>query len=515
MAESEKDQRIHELEAEIATLKEQLAYFTRKIYASKSETIDPNQTSLFDEKDRVFTEPEQTGDQSSAASNQVQPKKSKKKTRQEKIDAKVPVRVTIIEPADGKCPAGHSDITPIGKKYVREELHFVPAYAYLEKIYEQSYKCEQCAENTATSGLWKSLVPPALFPHSLASVSLVAEVIYNKFVLGVPLYRQLSEISRLGYHTSEATLTNWVIKAAQQLTPLYEEFHRQLCLAHHLQGDETPIEVLREPGKAATSKSYMWVARTPIKEPNPTVYYAYGATRSGAFAQSVYEGYQGVLQCDGYSGYNLLGTGVHRMGCWAHVRRKFYDANQSHIKGAQELLHLIDEMFARERKWQAYSPRARRRRRRSCLRKILKRFWRIVDHTEVLPQSRLGKAITYAQSQRPYLDRIINDGVIDWSNNASERNMKSLVIGRKNWLFSTSTQGAESIAIWMTFIESAKANHIDPRQYLTDLLKASTVLPAFPKPEELAVYLPWNYRKYQNVDQRTDVNESPATTFAA
>jgi len=93
--------------------------------------------------------------------------------------------------------------------------------------------------------------------------------------------------------------------------------------------------------------------------------------------------------------------------------------------------------------------------------------------------------------------------------------MKSLVIGRKNWLFSTSTQGAESIAIWMTFIESAKANHIDPRQYLTDLLKASTVLPAFPKPEELAVYLPWNYRKHQNVDQRTDVNESPATTFAA
>ena len=115
MAESEKDQRIHELEAEIATLKEQLAYLTRKIYASKSETIDPNQTSLFDKEDRVFTEPEQTGDQSSAASNQVQPKKSKKKARQEKIDAKVPVRVTIIEPADGKCPAGHSGITPIGK----------------------------------------------------------------------------------------------------------------------------------------------------------------------------------------------------------------------------------------------------------------------------------------------------------------------------------------------------------------------------------------------------------------
>lgn len=172
-------------------------------------------------------------------------------------------------------------------------------------------------------------------------------------------------------------------------------------------------------------------------------------------------------------------------------------------------------MFALEREWQAYSPRVRRRRRRSRLRKVLKRFWRLIDRTEVLPQSRLGKAIVYAQKQRPYLDRIINDGAIDWSNNAAERNMKSLVIGRKNWLFSTSTQGAEATAIWMTFIESAKANHIDPRQYLTDLLKASTILPAFPKSEELEAYLPWNYRRQQNMGQRKDNNEAQATTFAA
>lgn len=168
-----------------------------------------------------------------------------------------------------------------------------------------------------------------------------------------------------------------------------------------------------------------------------------------------------------------------------------------------------------EREWQAYSPRVRRRRRRSRLRKVLKRCWRLIDRTEVLSQSRLGKAIVYAQKQRPYLNRIINDGVFDWSNNSAERNMKSLVIGRKNWLFSTSTQCAEATAIWMTLIESATAKHIDPRQYLTDLLKASTILPAFPKSEELAAYLPWNYRRQQIMDQRKDSNESQATTFAA
>lgn len=504
MAETEKDQEIRELKAQIKLLTEQVAFLTRKLYASKSEKVDPNQTSLFDQDTGVFTEPEQTGDQSSPTSDQVQPKKAPKKTRQTQVAKNVPVHITILEPTDETCPAGHVNITPVGKKFVREELKLIPARLYLNKIYVRTYKCADCADATATAGLFRSLVPPALISHSLASASLVAEVLYRKFVLGVPLYRQLPEMARLGYRTSEATLTNWVIKAAQKLEPLYDELQRQLGLSHHLQGDETPMEVLREPGKAATAKSYMWVARTPVKQPNPVVYYAYGATRSGAFAQHLYQNYQGVLQCDGYSGYNLLGNSIQRMGCWAHVRRKFYDTAAAHIKGTDKILQLINQMFALEREWRRCSPRVRRRRRRSRLRKILKRFWRMVDQTEALPQSRLGKAIAYAQSQRANLDRIINDGVIDWSNNAAERNMKSLVIGRKNWLFSTSTQGANSTALWMTLIESAKANHIDPRQYLVDLLTACRTLPAFPKTEQLAAYLPWNYRRQPAVIIKTE-----------
>jgi len=157
-------------------------------------------------------------------------------------------------------------------------------------------------------------------------------------------------------------------------------------------------------------------------------------------------------------------------------------------------LALLNKMFHNEREWQHLSPRVRRRRRRSQQRKLLKRFWRWIDAVDVLPKSRLGKAVVYARNQRASLNQIINNGSVDWSNNASERNMKTLVIGRKNWLFSTSQAGARANAIWMTLIESAKANGIDPSAYLEYLLKNIPQLPTFANSADLEAYLPWNFK---------------------
>lgn len=152
-------------------------------------------------------------------------------------------------------------------------------------------------------------------------------------------------------------------------------------------------------------------------------------------------------------------------------------------------------MFRLEKTWQHLAPRVRRRRRRSKIRPLLKQFWQWVDHYDGLAKSRLGKAVTYAADQRMYLSRIVNDGTMDWSNNTAERTMKSLVIGRKNWLFSTSPEGARSTAIWMTIVDSAKANHIDPTKYIEYILLGVAQLPTFPKKEQLASYLPWNFKE--------------------
>ncbi|MFC6169700.1 IS66 family transposase [Lapidilactobacillus mulanensis] len=327
--------------------------------------------------------------------------------------------------------------------------------------------------------------PAALIPHSLTSASLVAEIIHKKFLLATPLYRQLADWQRLGIVLSEATISNWIIKTSQLVEPIYNLLQQRLNSQRYLQGDETPMQVLREPGKTAAAKSYMWVARTVKQSPQQIIFYAYGNTRSGTFAQKLYQNFTGILQCDGYGGYNLLENSVTRVGCWAHVRRKFYDAAQVNGELINSVpLRLIGEMFTLERQWQHFSPRVRQ---------LLKRFWKWINLAEVLPKSRLGKAITYAIDQRFTLERLINIGQMDWSNNAAERNMKSLVIGRKNWLFSTSQAGARSTAIWLTLVESAKVNGLNPRAYVTYLLKAMPQHPSFADLAPLEDYLPWNY----------------------
>ncbi|WP_461219260.1 IS66 family transposase [Lapidilactobacillus salsurivasis] len=496
------EEEIAALRKQVAELTEMVAYLTKKLYGQKSEQTDPNQLSLLEGNDGVFSAPEQTGQQSSVT-DQVPAKKKRKKTRQESLSRHLAVKETIIDLTGQQCDQGHK-LTSVGKKFVREELHFIPAKLYRERIYTRTYKCLECELEDGIAHLIQAHTPAALIPHSLASASVVAEIICQKFILGTPLYRQLPNWKRLGIALSEATATNWIIKSSQMVAPIYDLLWQAISAQRYLQGDETPIQVLRESGKAATAKSYMWVARTVKQCPQQIILYAYSKTRSGTFAQKLYQNFTGILQCDGYAGYNLLANSVTRVGCWAHVRRKFYDAAQVNGKTVASVpLTLIDEMFARERQWQHFSPRVRRRRRRSQIRKLLKRFWKWIASAQVLPKSRLGKAITYAVDQRPTLDRLINIGMMDWSNNASERNMKRLVIGRKNWLFSTSPAGARSTAIWLTLIESAKANGIDPRAYITYLLKELPQQPDFADPAQLAVYLPWHYPGARHQNKKT------------
>jgi len=467
-------------------------YLTQKLFGKKSEQVDPNQLSLLDEDDSVFTKPEQTG-QENQISNQVQPTKKSRKTRQASLSSDLPVKKTVVDVEHKQCPHGHR-LVSVGSKFVRQELHFQPAKLYLEDIYANTYKCPNCELIDGIAHLVQASVPKALIPHSLGSASVIAEIIHQKFEQGVPLYRQLKDWQRMGLELSETTISNWVIKGSQVIEPLYNLMRRELVGHAYLQGDETPMEVLHEPGKIPTAKSYMWVARTTCHDINPLVIYAYSPTRASSFATELYHGFSGVLQCDGYAGYNNL-EGVTRLGCFAHVRRKFYDA--ALVKGKlvmSEPLALLNQMFALEQQWQHLSPHVRRRRRRVHLRKLLKKFWHWIDTASVLPKARLGKAIVYAQKNRVELNRILEYGAIDLSNNAAERNMKSLVIGRKNWLFSTSQAGAKATAIWMSIIESAKANGINPYEYIQYLLEMIPKLPTFANEAQLAAYLPWNYK---------------------
>ncbi|WP_423492991.1 IS66 family transposase [Lacticaseibacillus paracasei] len=379
-------------------------------------------------------------------------------------------------------------LVSVGQRFVRTAIEFVPAKMVRREYFIKVYKKVR-VDGSADPVFVQPHVPNAVITRSMATASLLAKIIHDKYELDVPLYRQIKDLQRLGLDVSETTLCHWTINSAEVLAPLYDLMHNALIHQPFLQGDETPTQVLKEPGRKATSKSYMWAARTVRSCATPVVYYTYNQSRGGQVAKDLYSGFTGVLQCDGYSGYNNL-KDVKRVGCWAHVRRKFYETVRiSNTLKTCEPLKLIDYMFFLENMWHKLAPKARRRLRHSKMKRLLKQFWSWCDTSDALPKSGFGKAIKYAQDQRPYLNVILQYGAIDWSNNATERNMKSYVMGRKNFLFNGVPEGAKANAILMTMIEIAKANGLDPMTYIVSLLDELAQFPEWRKSSYLGDYL--------------------------
>lgn len=483
----------------VQQLSEQLTYLQRKLYGRQSEKLgDPNQTSLFENDS--FMEPEQTGEQSEVSTTVGTVERRPRRKRAEVNVANLPHKEVVIDTPDQHCEHGHQ-LVRIGKQFKHHQLISIPAQHYVEDVYEATYKCMDCELLDGDSHFYHGNAPKSLIAHSLALPSIVTEIAYFKYELGVPLYRQKNYWQHQGIGISDQCMGNWLIKGAETLKPAYQLLHERLVAQSFLQGDETPYQVLREPGKAATSKSYIWLARTIRQAEHQVVFYHYSPSRSGAVAEELYRNFTGVLQCDGYQGYHKVGDSITRGGCWAHVRRKFFDeanADPKHFKASQGLT-LLTKMFNLEREWQSLTSEERLTLRQEKLKPLIDTFWTWCKSTQTYANSRLNKAITYAIGQQKALNQVLNFGELDFTNNASERNVKSYVIGRKNWLFSTNPKGAEANAIWMTLIQSAKANGINPRDYIEYLLKTMSQLPTFAKEAQLEACLPWNYKSDQKL----------------
>ncbi|WP_158280516.1 IS66 family transposase [Lacticaseibacillus chiayiensis] len=484
-----------DLKQQNADLVEQLAKLTRWVYGKRSEQIRSQQGDLLEDHG-VFFNPEQTGKQSepAAPAAKMEPKAKKTKaTRQETLSDGMPTIEEIIPCEETVCPKGH-DLTDAGKHFVREDVITIPRTRYRRRIFEAIKKCEPCSVEQDRGIFFQGHAPRPVIPHSLGSASAIAEVAYQKFCLDVPLYRQIDEWANDGAILSEATLSNWIIQAAKHLRPVWEQIHTHLLQLHFLQGDETPYQVIREPGRKAAQKSYIWVMRSTSRCREPAIYYQYAPSRSGDVAKELYTGFDGTVQIDGYSGYNKLLPDITRTGCWAHVRRKFFDAFKDVIdqQAIPIPLGYIDRMFFLERQSKTMTAEERYHFRQEQIAPFVTKFWRWIDGLTILPKGALGRAIKYALNQRQYLNRLLDYGEMDWSNNATERSVKRFVMGRKNWLSSTSPQGAEANAIFMTVIETVKANGLNVFNYLKTLLEKLPQLPDFATGAQYQAYLPWN-----------------------
>lgn len=444
----------------------------------------------------------------------------KPKSKRDDIYAGLPVREIQIPLTDEqrRCEYCNSEMTTITYKQVREEIRITPAKVERIRLMQEVAICPECRKD-GDGTVIKADVYPALLPHSPASASAVAYVIFDKIFMGLPYYRQELGLGELGLKLPRETMANWFIYCAEHyFYSIYERMHEHLIKRDILHADETTCQVLREEGKTAESTSFMWIYLTGSDGLPPIVLYDYAAGRSGMYAKDFLEGFTGLLQCDGYQGYNKV-KDVILVCCLAHCRRKFYEAIPANRRKNIKLLDINSEawlddpvipevkeqekmipaeiglaycnkLFYIERELKELPAEERKAKREERETAVWLGFWSWIDSLQPLGGSKLQKAVTYAKNHRETLCNYMKDGRCEISNNAAERKAKSYAIGRKAFLFHTSVAGANASAVMYSIIETAKANNLNVFQYLYMVL---LYMPDYKnEPAGIEKLLPWS-----------------------
>ena len=372
----------------------------------------------------------------------------------------------------------------IGKE-VQRTLVLRPATATIREDVYYTYACRKCSiEATETPILKTERIPPVI-SGSYASPEAIAHIMVQKFVMASPLYRQEQELNRSGIQLSRQTMSNWILRAADDwLTPIYEEMKKRLVKEQILHADETTLQVLKEPGKSAQSKSYMWLYRTGKYASQPMILYEYRPDQKASNAETSLKEFSGWLHADGYPGYHRLPEHIRVVGCWAHLRRKFDEAvkslpqkDQANAAALQGQAY-CSRLFSIEQELAELPPEERYTQHLERSKPVMDALLAWAETTNAAPKSALGKAVYYLKEQCPYLIRVLEDGRLELSNNLAERSIKPFVIGRKNFLFANTPWGAQGSAVIYSMIETAKESGLDPYRYLTWLLTNVPIMAA-------------------------------------
>ena len=485
---------ISTLEQRVDHLSDMLEKLQKMQFGQSSEKAkymlgDPNQLSFFNEA-------EACADEKAPDPELVREHTRKPKRTKEELVRDLPVKKTVIElPGEKRvCDICEGQLVPIGQELVRRELNIIPAKVFVEEIYRVNYACPPCAEETDEANIIKAPVPEPVVKRGLASPSSVAHVLYQKFVNAMPLYRQEEDWKNQGLHIPRATLANWIIYVCTHwFTPLYDLLKSHLLASPVLHADETVIQVLREDGKTPQSESRMWVYATGNTGKPPIILFEYQPSRSGAHAKRFLAGFKGYLVTDGYIGYNSVPEVTH-CGCWQHVRRKWSDAipkTKDKTGNALEGFEFCERLFALERTFANMTPQERLQQRQKLSKPILEAYFKWLDSVDPLGGSRLAQAVVYSRKLRDPLSAFLLDGRIDISNNRAENAIRPFCVGRKNFLFAATVRGAQSSAIAYSIIETAKANGLNPYQYLLYLLSELPSVISKGQTDRLLHFLPW------------------------
>jgi transposase len=413
------------------------------------------------------------------------------------ISAHIP-RIDVqcdLEPDQKKCDQCDAEMQFVGDEST-ERVDIIPAKIVVKRYNTKKYLC-RCCEKFVVSQAPKSAIPGS----SYGSAGLLADIAINKFQFALPLYRLEQIYSRAGHLISRTTMANLMIGLADKLSPLYERFREHLLQQGVIHADETSLQVLKETGRAPQTKSFMWQYCSGSHADHQLAIFEYQPTRAGANALkfltrpdgTVFNGY---LQVDGYSGYNVIDTAT-RVGCMAHLRRKFVEVVKSVPAAmvseslAAVPIRLIEQLYKIEADYKNGTISERVKARQLLSVHILDRLKAWLDEQSHigLRKNLLGKAVNYALGQWPYIVRYVEDGRLSIDNNIAERSVKAFVIGRKNWLFADSVDGGNATAVLTTMVRSALANKLDPYQYMVRVLEK---LPYARTEDDFQDLMPWS-----------------------
>ena len=476
-------QEIKELNFKVANLELQLRQALQRQYGRKADKIPSNQLSIFDEAE--VTVPVETLE---IENEEITvPEHKRKKPGRKALPKDLPRVVVEHDLAEEEkicsCGAQLCHICDVES----EQLEYIPASIKVVLNKRKKYACKECEDTIKLAPL-----PKTPIPKSIATPSLLASTLVAKFCDHVPLYRQEQIWNRYGVDLPRQTLNNWVLKCGDLLSRVVEEMKKVIIASNYARADETTVQVLNEEGRNPSTKSYMWIFMTGLKT-NNCIVFEYHPTRSSEAATDFFNGFQGYLQTDAYSGYNQVhkATNIIKVGCMAHARRNFTDITKVVTKAgkAHEALKYINLLYKIEDKLKNCTFDERYNYRLEHAKPILDKFkiWLDDSIKHAPPKNPLGKAINYVVNHWDALTRYLEHGMLEIDNNWCENQIRPFALGRRNWLFNNNPSGAKAASIIYSLVTTAKANGLEQFKYLMDVLSKA---PYCQNDEDFAALMP-------------------------
>ena len=474
-------------------IKETTALLLRRFYGPRNERFDPRQLLLFGLKiEEMPLDEASVGEESGEALTTRRVAKRHKHGRRPLPDHLPRIDIEHdLDDAEKACPACGQLREPIGQE-VSEQLEYLPASFKVLRHIRHKYGCRRCEHDGYNPQIEAAAKPAQPIDKGLPGPGLLAYVAVSKLGDHLPLYRLEHIFARQNIQIARSTMCAWMQAAGELARPLVARMIERILLSRNIHTDDTPVPI-QSPGEGKCRKGRIW-AYIGDRD-NPYIVYDYTPNRSRAGPADWLRDFKGFLQADAYGGYDgIYHTGhVVEVACWAHARRKFFEAKETDDRRAAEMLAMVRELYAVEDEARELDDAARRELRQAKSVPILAsiKAWLDAEQQIVLPRSAMGQAIQYALNQWDALCVYATEGFLAIDNNAAERAMKRVAIGRKNWLFAGNDRAGETTALLYTLIASAERHGVDPQRYLTSVFAK---LPFTPE-EELDQFLPDVWKK--------------------